>query len=66
MFKLNLVIFFLCFCRRGIDFLNKVLTAIGNKIITEVQLNKVLYISYLMYLIEREIVCTCNKFLLMY
>lgn len=44
MLKINLVIFSLCFYRRGIDFLNKVLTAIGNKLITKVQLNKVLHI----------------------
>jgi len=37
----NLGTLYLYFYRRGVDFLTKMLTAIGNKVITEIQLNKV-------------------------
>jgi len=37
-------ILFLHFYRRGIDFLTKMLTAVGNKIIMETQLNKIQFV----------------------
>lgn len=40
-YKINLAIFSFYFYRKGIDFLTKMFTTTGDKIISETQLNKV-------------------------